>query len=87
MGADDGVEALRARVDVVDAEIRRLVTTRAELSARIQAARLAEGGGRVDAGRERAVVDGYAAAFGEDGARLAETLLELCRGRSEEAAT
>jgi chorismate mutase len=82
MDADLEVEALRAKVDAVDDEIRRLVTTRAELSARIQAARLANGGGRVDAGRERAVVDGYAAALGEDGARLASTLLELCRGRA-----
>lgn len=78
--ATEAVAADRAEIDALDAEILRLVQSRRQVSRRIQAARLAQGGGRVVHSREVAVVDRYAGALGAPGVTLATALLALCRG-------
>ena len=55
------VETLRGQIDALDAAITRLVAERAQLSRRIQTARMNAGGTRVELGRERAIVDHYRA--------------------------
>ena len=74
------IPLLRAQIDTIDAGIARLVAERARLSARVQAARIASGGVRVELGRERRVLEGYREALGEDGVALGTAVLRLCRG-------
>lgn len=76
----DLIPLLRTQIDAIDAGIARLVAERARLSARIQTARIASGGVRVELGRERLVLDGYRQTLGEDGVPLGNAVLRLCRG-------
>jgi chorismate mutase len=79
-GEADLITLLRTQIDAIDAGIARLVAERARLSARIQTARIAAGGVRVELGRERLVLDGYRGALGEEGVALGNAVLRLCRG-------
>ncbi len=79
----DAISAGRARIDELDEQIVALVQQRVATSREIQQARLAEGGRRVAHSRELQIVDRYVQAFGEPGARLAMTLLEIARGRTD----
>ena len=48
----EAIPVLRERIDELDAQIARLVQSRAEISHRIQAARVQGGGTRIELGRE-----------------------------------
>lgn len=74
------VSALRADLDVVDAEIRALVERRRELSREIQRIRQSAGGTRTDLAREMSVISPYAEVYGRQGTAIAMALLEICRG-------
>ena len=74
------IPLLRTQIDAIDAGITRLIAERARLSARIQTARMAAGGVRVELGRERLILEGYRDALGEDGVPLGSAVLRLCRG-------
>ncbi|HWH28221.1 MAG TPA: chorismate mutase [Mycobacteriales bacterium] len=82
VGAPDAadVTALRARIDVLDAELLRLVHERSAVSARIGRARRAAGGPRIVHARENEVVGRWRTALGRPGAAIALALLELGRG-------
>ena len=75
-----GVDTLRTQIDALDAAIGQLIAERAQLSRRIQLARLNAGGPRVELGRERAIHQHYRAALGEAGGMVAEAVLRVCRG-------
>jgi chorismate mutase len=79
-GEADLIPLLRTQIDAIDAGIARLVAERARLSARIQTARVASGGVRIELGRERLVLDGYRSTLGEQGVALGNAVLRLCRG-------
>jgi chorismate mutase len=79
-GEADLIPLLRTQIDAIDAGIARLVAERARLSTRIQSARIASGGVRVELGRERLVLDGYRGTLGEEGVALGNAVLRLCRG-------
>jgi chorismate mutase len=79
-GEAELIPLLRTQIDAIDAGIARLVAERARLSARIQSARIAAGGVRVELGRERLVLEGYRDTLGEDGVPLGSAVLRLCRG-------
>jgi chorismate mutase len=74
------VQTLRGQIDALDAAIVRLVGERAQLSRRIQTARLNAGGTRVELSRERSIVEYYRSALGGAGAGLANAVLRVCRG-------
>ncbi|MFN2495779.1 MAG: chorismate mutase [Pseudonocardiaceae bacterium] len=74
------LNALRAQIDHLDAEILRLVKQRTAVSKAIGSARRAAGGPRVVHGREMAVLDRYRE-LGSEGHELAMLLLRLGRGR------
>jgi len=76
----DPIAVLRGQIDALDTAITRLIAERARVSQRIQLARLASGGTRVELGRERVVRDGYRDALGPDGTVLADAVLRVCRG-------
>lgn len=78
--ADELIPLLRTQIDAIDAGISRLVAERARLSARVQTARMAAGGVRVELGREHLVLDAYRQSLGEDGVALGTAVLRLCRG-------
>lgn len=78
----DGVLTGRERIDAIDAQITALVQHRIAVSREIQAARIAEGGRRVDLRRETEVIGRYTAALGRSGTAVAMALLELGRGRA-----
>ena len=80
IGEAEIIPLLRTQIDAIDAGIARLVAERARLSARIQSARIASGGVRVELGRERLVLDAYRDTLGEDGVPLGSAVLRLCRG-------
>ena len=77
---DTLVTALRARIDDLDRSVLHLVQERRVLSRRIQDARVAAGGVRIELAREREVLDTYASALGTDGTALATAVLRSCRG-------
>jgi monofunctional chorismate mutase len=84
-GADIGtdqsaIDTLRGQIDALDTAIARLVAERAQLSRRIQSARMNAGGTRVELGRERAILNHYRTSLGSEGAALAEAVLRVCRG-------
>ncbi|MFI9118407.1 chorismate mutase [Streptomyces bikiniensis] len=79
------VTALRARLDVVDAEVRALVARRLELSREIQRVRQSAGGARTDLTREMRVISPYTEAYGRQGTAIAMALLEICRGTGHTA--
>jgi chorismate mutase len=74
------VLTLRGQIDALDAAIVRLVGERAQLSRRIQTARLNAGGTRVELGRERTIIEHYRSALGGAGSGLADAVLRVCRG-------
>ena len=74
------IDTLRGQIDAIDTALLRLISERAQLSRRIQAARISAGGTRVQLGRERAIVDNYRAAVGAEGPALADAVLRVCRG-------
>jgi monofunctional chorismate mutase len=74
------IDTLRGQIDALDTAIARLVAERAQLSRRIQTARMNAGGTRVELGRERAIVDHYRTTLGSDGGAVAEAVLRVCRG-------
>ncbi len=74
------VETMRGQIDALDTAIARLVAERAQLSRRIQSARMNAGGTRVELGRERAILNHYRTNLGNEGAALAEAVLRVCRG-------
>jgi chorismate mutase len=74
------IETLRGQIDALDTAISRLVSERAQLSRRIQAARMNAGGTRIELGRERAIIDHYRKALGSEGSAVGEAVLRACRG-------
>jgi chorismate mutase len=78
--ADDLILVLREQIDALDEAIVALVAERAQISRRIQAARMNAGGTRVELGRERVVLAAYRAGLGADGPQLADSVLRVCRG-------
>jgi chorismate mutase len=78
---DAAVSGGRERIDAIDAELIELIRHRGAVSAKIQSARLATGGRRLDLSRETEVIGHYAQALGRPGATVAMALLELGRGR------
>lgn len=74
------IETMRGQIDALDTAIARLVAERAQLSRRIQSARMNAGGTRVELGRERAILSHYRTSLGNEGAALAEAVLRVCRG-------
>jgi chorismate mutase len=80
-GADDStIDTLRVQIDALDSAIVRLVAERAQLSRRIQAARINAGGARVEIGRERTILNAYRDSLGTHGSALADSVLRVCRG-------
>jgi chorismate mutase len=79
-GEAELIPLLRTQIDAIDAGIARLVAERSRLSARVQTARIAAGGVRIELGRERLVLDSYRQTLGEDGVALGSAVLRLCRG-------
>jgi len=79
-GEADLIPLLRTQIDALDAGVARLIAERARLSRRIQAARIAAGGVRVELNREHRILEGYKVALGEDGIGLGTAVLRLCRG-------
>jgi chorismate mutase len=77
----DLIPLLRTQIDAIDAGIARLVAERARLSRRVQAARVAAGGVRIELGRERRIVEQYREMLGDDGVPLGNAVLRVCRGR------
>ena len=80
--APGGVLGGRERIDEVDAQIVELIQRRIEVSRQIQAARLLDGGRRVDLRRETEIISRYTAGLGRPGTTIAMALLELGRGRA-----
>ena len=76
-----GVRTGRAQIDDLDARILALITERVNTAAGIQAARIADGGRRLDLKRETEIIARYRAALGRPGVTVAMAVLELCRGR------
>ena len=72
----------RERIDALDRQIAELVLRRIEVSKQIQAARIAEGGRRVDVRRENEIIARYSGTLGRPGTAIAMALLELGRGRA-----
>jgi chorismate mutase len=75
-----GIGVLRGQIDALDTAIARLVAERAQLSRRIQTARMNAGGTRVELSRERAILSHYRSTLGSEGAALADAVLRVCRG-------
>jgi chorismate mutase len=80
--ATGGVTNGRARIDALDEQIADLIVRRGDVSREIQAARIADGGRRVDLRRETEIITRYTAALGRPGTAIAMALLELGRGRA-----
>lgn len=76
----DELGQLRGQIDKLDAEIVRLWKERAGLSKRVGEIRMAEGGTRLVLDRERAILDKYRQALGEDGTQIAMLILRAGRG-------
>jgi chorismate mutase len=74
------IDTLRGQIDALDTAIARLVAERAQLSRRIQTARINAGGTRIELGRERAIIDHYRGTLGTEGAGVGEAVLRACRG-------
>ena len=74
------IPLLRTQIDAIDAGIARLVAERARLSRRVQSARIAAGGVRIELGRERRIVEQYREMLGDDGVPLGNAVLRVCRG-------
>ncbi|GAA1352910.1 chorismate mutase [Saccharothrix algeriensis] len=77
--APEDIDALRQEIDLIDAELLRLVKRRVEVSRTIGAARMAAGGTRIVHNREIDVLNRYRE-LGPEGRDLAMILLKLGRG-------
>ena len=71
----------RERIDAIDAELIELIRRRVAVSTEIQAARIADGGRRLDLSRETEIIGRYNRSLGRPGTGVAMALLELGRGR------
>jgi len=78
--APDELQDLRVEIDALDAEIIRLWQRRAEVSKRVGEIRMANGGTRLVLDRERAILEKYRAALGDDGVQIAMLVLRSGRG-------
>jgi chorismate mutase len=78
--APETIPVLRNQIDALDLAITRLVNERVRLSRRVQTARLAAGGVRLELGREREIHNRYRGELGEVGTTLADAILRTCRG-------
>ncbi|WP_026930969.1 chorismate mutase [Glycomyces tenuis] len=76
----DELGELRTRIDTLDNEIIRLWKERADVSKRVGEIRMAGGGTRLVLDRERAILDKYRQALGEDGTQIAMLILRAGRG-------
>jgi chorismate mutase len=74
------IEAMRRRIDELDATMIRLWQERAELSRRIGRARLEAGGTRLVLSREQQIVERFREGVGTDGTQLALLVLRAGRG-------
>ena len=74
------IPLLRTQIDAIDAGIARLVAERARLSRRVQSARVAAGGVRIELGRERRILEQYRDMLGDEGVPLGNAVLRVCRG-------
>ncbi|GAB3645468.1 chorismate mutase family protein [Glycomyces tarimensis] len=74
------LDELRTKIDALDSEIVRLWQERAGLSKRIGEIRMANGGTRLVLDRERAILEKYRSALGEDGTQIAMLILRAGRG-------
>jgi chorismate mutase len=74
------IDTLRGQIDQLDQAIIDLVRERAAVSAKVQAARIAAGGTRLELGRERLILDHFRRDLGRRGPALADVLLRICRG-------
>lgn len=71
----------REHIDALDEKICELLAQRRVVSWKLQAARMADGGARVDLARERQVISRYQDFFGGiEGRELAYHVLHMCRG-------
>jgi chorismate mutase len=80
MTTTDAIPSLRTQIDELDARIISLINERAALSKQVQAHRIADGGMRLELGREREIMQTYRSALGEPGTALADAILRTCRG-------
>jgi len=80
-GAPTAVLGGRARIDAIDGELIELIRRRVAVSAEIQAARIGDGGRRLDLSRETEIIGRYNRSLGRPGTAVAMALLELGRGR------
>ena len=76
-----GVLSGRALIDDLDSRILALISERMATATDIQAARIADGGRRLDLKRETEIIARYREALGRPGVTIAMAVLELCRGR------
>lgn len=76
-----GVLSGRERIDAIDAELIELIRRRVAVSTEIQAARIADGGRRLDLSRETEIIGRYKRSLGRPGTGVAMALLELGRGQ------
>ena len=75
------IDALRAEIDRLDAEILAAVKRRTEVSQAIGKVRMASGGTRLVHSREMQVIERYSGVLGQDGKDMAMILLRMGRGR------
>lgn len=78
--APDDLMELRVEIDQLDTEIIRLWQRRAEVSQEIGKIRMANGGTRLVLDRERAILEKYRQALGDDGIQIAMLVLRAGRG-------
>ena len=74
------IPEMRARIDEIDMTFIQLWRERAELSRRIGAMRLADGGTRLVLSRETEILQRFRDGVGSDGTQLALLLLRAGRG-------
>ncbi|MEU6858440.1 chorismate mutase [Glycomyces sp. NPDC046736] len=74
------LQDLRTEIDQLDAELIRIWQRRAEVSKQIGAIRMANGGTRLVLDRERAILEKYREALGDDGVQIAMLILRAGRG-------
>lgn len=77
--AQQRVDALRRRLDEVDATLMTLLLSRRELSLQIHGARMEAGGPRIQLSRESEILRRYTDALGRFGDDVGHAVLRLCR--------
>jgi chorismate mutase len=70
----------RQLIDSIDAQLRSLVAVRRDVSRQIQTLRSADGGPRIQHGRENEIIAAWADQLGPRGVEIALAVLTLCRG-------